>query len=74
VQTKEIKNLFNQYLELRAVRKIRLPYTLIHQILPYYHTSISLLSQFAACDQNIDLRAGSNPAGGVESQICIQKG
>jgi hypothetical protein len=32
------------------------------------------LSHFASCDQNIDLRAGSNPAMGIESQICIQKG
>jgi hypothetical protein len=31
------------------------------------------LSHCAACDQNIDLRTGSIP-GGVESQICIQKG
>jgi hypothetical protein len=69
--------LFHQNLQSRAVRKIRLRYvhTGIHQILPCYHMSISLLSHFArACDQNIYLRAGSNPTVGIESQICIQKG
>jgi hypothetical protein len=65
---------FQQNLETRAVRKIRLRHTRINQILLCYHTSHAVLSHFAACDQNIDLRAGSNPAGGVESQICIQKG
>jgi hypothetical protein len=55
---KELTKLFHLHLKLRAVCKIRLCYTLSH---------------VASCDQNIDLRPGSIPKLGVESQICIQK-
>jgi hypothetical protein len=42
----------------------------------FSHFAATVLSHFAACDQNIDLRAGPIPKPGIkglESQICIQK-
>jgi hypothetical protein len=58
VQMKELTKFFYLHLKLRTGCKIRLRYTLSH---------------VASCDQNIDLRPGSIPKLGVESQICIQK-
>ena len=51
--------------EIRNQNSMRL---VITWALPYHS------SHFAICDQNSRPRAGSNPAGFIESQICIQKG